>query len=171
MKRIYIFAALIAIIFVGTLTGLAQKQTKGETRMSDKKEPIDIVKAIFEAFNRHDAEVMASFYAEDVFVDSPDFSAPKRTPKEVAVNYRNYFASTPDIKDDVTNIIVSGNKVIVEFVSSGTIQNPAPDDPPTMKGKKFSLKICSILEIKNGKVVRDITYYDQLSFLKQVGLA
>jgi len=39
MKRIYIFAALIAVVFVGTLTGLAQKQTKGEARMSDKKDP------------------------------------------------------------------------------------------------------------------------------------
>lgn len=144
---------------------------KVETQMSDINEPVEIVKAFFEAFNRHDAETMASFYAEDVFVDSPDFPAPKRTPKEVAENYQNYFESTPDIKDELKNIIVSGDKVIVEFVSSGTIQNLAPDDPPIMKGKKFSLKICSVLEIKNGKIVRDITYYDQLSFLQQVGLA
>lgn len=169
MKRIQILVAL-AVAF-GCLTVLAQAQKKGETRMSEKKEPKEVVQAIFAAFNRHDAEGMASFYAEDTFVDSPDFTAPKRKPKEVAENYRNYFESTPNIKDDVTNIIVSGNKVIVEFISSGTIQNLAPDDPPIMKGKKFSLNICAILEIKNGKVVRDITYYDQLSFLKQVGLA
>lgn len=39
MKRIYIFAALSAVVFIGTLTGLAQKQTKGETRVSDRKDP------------------------------------------------------------------------------------------------------------------------------------
>ncbi len=61
--------------------------------MSDKKEPIEVAKAIFAAFNRHDAEAIASFYADDTFVDSPDFPAPKRTPKEVAENYGNYFAS------------------------------------------------------------------------------
>lgn len=139
--------------------------------MMENKEPMKIAQAIFAAFNRHDAEAMASFYAEDTFVDSPDFAAPKRTPEEVAENYRNYFESTPDIKDDVTSIIVSGDKVVVEFTSSGTIENLAPADPPVMKGKKFSLNICAVLEIKNGRVVRDITYYDQLSFLTQVGLA
>lgn len=169
MKRIHVLVALI--VALETLTVLVQAQKKGGTRMPEKKDPKEVAQAIFAAFNRHDAEGIASLYADDTFVDSPDFPAPKRSPKEVAENYRNYFEAMPDIKDDVTNMIVSGDKVIVEFVSSGTIQNLAPDDPPVMKGKKFSLKICSILEIKNGKVVRDITYYDQLSFLKQVGLA
>lgn len=169
MKRTHVLVALV--VAFGGLTVLSQEAKKGETRMPDVKDHKEVAQAIFAAFNRHDAEGIASLYANDTFVDSPDFPAPKRSPKEVAENYRNYFESMPDIKDDVTNIIVSGDKVIVEFVSSGTIQNLAPDDPPVMKGKKFSLKICSILQIKNGKVVRDITYYDQLSFLKQVGLA
>jgi len=38
-----------------------------------------------------------------------------------------------------------------------------------MKGKKFAVKMASVLEIKNGKIVRDVTYYNQLSFLKQIG--
>ncbi len=68
------------------------------------------------------------------------------------------------------SITAAGNRVFVEFVSTGTIENPSTEMPPSVKGKKFSLKIASILEVENGKIVRDITYYDQLAVLKQMGL-
>lgn len=139
--------------------------------MSEKQQPIEVVRSMFSAFNRHDPQGLAALYAEDAVIDSPDFDKPRQGPQAVAEIYQRHFVSTPDIRDDVTNIIGCEDKVFVEFVSSGTIENPAPTDPPTIKGKKFSLKICSVLEVKDGKIVRDVTYYDQLALLKQIGLA
>ncbi|MDQ3258009.1 MAG: nuclear transport factor 2 family protein, partial [Acidobacteriota bacterium] len=106
---------------------------------------------------------------EAFFIDSPDFDAPKRGQQAIRETYSKYFRQTPDIRDDVKSIVACGDKVFVEFVSSGTIENPPSYAPPQMKGKKFAVKMASVLEIKNGKIVRDVTYYNQLSFLKQIG--
>ncbi|MBX7262129.1 MAG: nuclear transport factor 2 family protein [Chitinophagales bacterium] len=50
----------------------------------------------------------------------------------------------------IVNIYHANEHVIVEFLSKGT----APD------GMKFTLPICTIFKIKNGKIVKDFTYYD-----------
>jgi ketosteroid isomerase-like protein len=55
----------------------------------------------------------------------------------------------PDIYDSVRNVKASGERVVVEFVSTGT----------SREGQRFSLPICTVLTFKNGKVVRDATYY------------
>ena len=58
----------------------------------------------------------------------------------------------------------------VEFVSRGTMTHLGPDDPEVMQGKEFALKIGAVLEVRGGKIVRDVTYFDQLSLLQQLGL-
>ena len=56
----------------------------------------------------------------------------------------------PDIHDSLLQLYHAGNHVIVEFISRGT----APDKTA------FLLPICTIFEIKQGKIVSDYTYYD-----------
>ena len=169
MKRKSIFLFVIAIAFLSTFNVTAQKKSKGNNRMSQNQNPQQIVESMFAAFNRHDVEAMAALYSDDAFIDSPDFDAPKRGQQAIREIYTKYFRQTPDIRDDVKSIVACGDKVFVEFVSSGTIENPPSYAPPQMKGKKFAVKMVSVLEIKNGKIVRDVIYYNQLSFLKQIG--
>jgi len=33
----------------------------------------------------------------------------------------------------------------------------------------YSVKSCTVLEIRNGKIIADISYFDQVAFLRQVG--
>ena len=132
--------------------------------------PSEIARKLFETFNRHDADALAEFYAAEIFADSPDYPQPKRQPSEIKDYYAAMFAQSPDIYDDVKMMSAAGNRVFIEFVSTGTIENPSKDMPPDVKGKKFSLKIATILEIKNGKIIRDVSYFDQLSIPKQLGL-
>ena len=163
---------LTSAILAHAQTSPTNKSSKEKPKMKEetKLEAVQTVEKMFAAFNRRDADALAALYADDVFVDSPDFPQPKRTPAEVAAHYREMFRQFPDIRDDVQSITASGNRVVVEFISYCTVENPSAEMPPSVKGKKFSLKIASILEVVNGKIVRDITYYDQLSVLKQMGL-
>lgn len=137
----------------------------------EPNEAVEVVTAMFEAFNRHDVEAMAALYADDAFVNSPDFEAPKRGPEAIREIYGAYFASSPDIRDEVTRIFGSGDHVAVEFVSRGTMTHPAPGTPEVMRDKAFALEIAAVLEVRDGKIVRDVTYFDQLSVLRQMGLA
>ena len=136
-----------------------------------QNEALEVVAAMFAAFNRHDLDAMAALYADDAVIESPDFEAPRRGPAGVRETYAPYFEGSPDIQDDVTRMFASGGQVAVEFVSRGTMTHLGPDDPEVMRGKAFALKIGAVLEVEDGKIVRDVTYFDQLSLLQQLGLA
>ena len=103
---------------------------------------------IFDAFNAHDWEAMATYYADSLEHESPDGRF--GTKAELLAHYRNLHGVFPDIHDEIKNIYPSGSSVIIEFVAKGTAAD----------GSKLELPILGILTFKNGKVVRDVTYYD-----------
>jgi ketosteroid isomerase-like protein len=108
--------------------------------------PETVAKNVFDAFNAHDWAKMESLYADNVEMMDPSFEGIKVGKKGMTDFYR----SVPDIHDEVKLIKASGNVVVVEFVSTGTID-----------GHKFTLPICTVFRIENGKVVSDHTYYDK----------
>ena len=117
---------------------------------NNEEENVKIVKGIFAAFNAHDWQKMASFYAENAVLEDPSYEKPVIGNKDMPAKYAAMEAYFPDIYDHVQKIYPSENHVIVEFISTGTSKD----------GIKFSLPICTVLTIENGKVVRDATYYD-----------
>lgn len=111
-----------------------------------------IIEQYFKHFNSHEWQKMA-----DMYIDQPEMKDPayginnvKMTKADIVKKYSELNQMIPDVHDHVVNMYHSGDHVIVEFESSGT----APD------GSKFVLPICTIFEIRNGKITKDLTYYD-----------
>lgn len=111
---------------------------------------LDVTHKIFEAFNAHDWPGMLAYYADDAVFEDPAFAGPVHSHAPVEANHRHLQSLFPDIKDEIQALHASGDHVIVEFIARGT----------SADGKVFSLPICSVLTFKNGKVVRDATYYN-----------
>lgn len=109
-------------------------------------------RALFEAFNRHDWAAMAEYYREPAQFLDPSYglSYVSKTRKETADKYAEMTKTFRDLHDEVVGVYASGDKVTVEFVSTGT----APDS------SKFTLPIISVLTFKDGLIVKDATYYD-----------
>jgi steroid delta-isomerase-like uncharacterized protein len=113
----------------------------------------DIVKQLYEHFNKHDWQKMADLYAETTDFKDPSFGTEitKQTRQQTIKKYTDLTEFIPDIHDEVVKMYSSGeNTVIVEFISTGT----------SVKGEKLKLPICTIFTIENGKIVKDFTYYD-----------
>ncbi len=110
--------------------------------------PTQLTKEIFEAFNSHDWEKMVSYYAEKVEYVSPDGRF--ETKAEVLAYYKGMHQAFPDIHDEIVSLYPSGNSVVVEFIATAT----TPD------GGRMHLPILGVLTFENGKVVRDVTYFD-----------
>ncbi|GAA4335060.1 hypothetical protein GCM10023149_42790 [Mucilaginibacter gynuensis] len=121
-------------------------------KFENSAQNIAIAEGMFEAFNQHDWKKMAAFYADTAEFLDPSFGTEyvKKTPAETASKYKEMQQMFPDIKDDVKSITATGDRVVVEFVSGGSL----PD------GKKWRLPICTVLTITKGKIVKDATYYD-----------
>ncbi|MBS1553448.1 MAG: nuclear transport factor 2 family protein [Bacteroidetes bacterium] len=110
-----------------------------------------LVRQMFEAFNRHDWKAMIDFYADTAEFLDPGYGTEyvRKARSETATKYTEMQNMFPDLHDEVVTLFSNGDKVVVEFISSGSAS-----------GKKFKLPISTVLTIVNGKIVRDATYYN-----------
>ncbi len=111
--------------------------------------PREVVEAVFEAFNRHDAAGMAAHYAPDAVLTSSDRCRPLTGADALERIHAELFAAVPDIQDEVIEIVAEGDRVAVQFVS----RSHAP-------GAEFELTIADFFEVRNGLIVRDNTIFD-----------
>ncbi len=112
-----------------------------------------IVKESFEYFNKYDWAKMASLYVDNAELWEPSMQqgVTKMTHAQIMGKFTELSKMIPDVHNEMGQIYPSGDKhVIVEYTSTGT----GPD------GKKFTLPMCSVYTFENGKITRDITYYD-----------
>lgn len=151
MKNLFILA-LGTLALAACLSKESNQQTTETTGVSNEK----LVKQYFEYFNKHDWQQMAAMYS-----DTAEFKDPSlgegivgQTHAQIIKKYGELQQMIPDVRDSIITIYPSGDKhTIVEFISTGT----APDK------SKFTLPICTIFTIDNGKITQDFTYYDNFS--------
>jgi ketosteroid isomerase-like protein len=107
---------------------------------------------MFEAFNTHQWQAMAACYRDTASFLDPSlgktYVAQRR--EEIVEKYAAMQQMFSDIHDEITGVYTSGDKVVVEFISTGT-----SGDSLT-----FSLPIVTVLTFRDGLIVRDATYYD-----------
>lgn len=127
------------------------KDASKETNTTNSNE--QLIQTYYQYFNQHDWQKMA-----DIYTDSATFKDPSlgtgivmQTKAQIVQKYKGLNDMFPNIKDSIVAIYPSGKQqVIVEFVSTGTGADKSP----------FTLPICTIFTIENGKITKDFTYYD-----------
>ncbi len=134
-----------------------------------QKAALNIVKQKFELMNKHEVSKFAALYSDSAVIESPNFTHPEKGVAGIMDAYTRYFKSTPNLSYTITRIIPANNVFVIEYTSQGTIDSAATEVPDYMKGKNYTLQNCSILNISNGKITKDVSYFDQVSFLRQMG--
>jgi steroid delta-isomerase-like uncharacterized protein len=85
---------------------------------------------------------------------------------------RGFVTAMPDSRMEVTAIIESGNRVVIEGAYSGThsgpLGTPRGEVPPT--GRKLTLPLCDVIEVAAGRITQIRAYYDQMTIAAQLGL-
>ena len=150
-------------VFVYLFLALPWQFPSGNASASEDSEATRAtIEALFEAFNRHDVESLVDLYAEDTRLRSPgdhDFSVGKEF---VRATYRSHFDNIPGVHNDVKKVVVEGNEGSVEFVASW--EKPTASNP----NARGHLKIASFITVENGKIVKDVTYFDQIEMAEQM---
>jgi len=136
---------LAGIGLLMVMLGSCAKQDPGTANMA-------VANKMFDAFNRHDWRGMANCYSETALFVDPAFGTEyvSKTREETVVKYDDMTKMFPDLHDGVTGMYASGDKVIAEFLASGSMSDSI----------KFKIPIAIVLTIKDGLIVRDATYYD-----------
>lgn len=150
----------IAFITLGALTGLAQAADDAKA----------IVDGYMAAWNAHDADKAATFFAEDGVY----FDATVGTPQNGRTAARDnvikvFITAVPDLTWSMTSApIVSADGIAFQWKFSGTNSGPWSAETPATN-KPLSFEGVSFVRIKDGKIAYQGDYYDALGFNKQLG--
>lgn len=116
---------------------------------------MELMDGILSAFNGHDADAVASYFAPDGVMLAPAGPEPVgrtlKGPEAIRNALTKRFADSPDIQWTEDKTWIFGDKALSEWRVLGT----APD------GSAIDILGCDLWEFENGKVVKKDTYYKQ----------
>jgi steroid delta-isomerase-like uncharacterized protein len=158
-KKWFCFAAAIAFLLVNKFS-YAQKENE-----INKK----LVQVWFMHLASHDTVALAAMYTDTALIESPTWEGTKKGPSAIREMYSRYFTSSPDLAHSMIQVFTNDKTVVIEYSFSGTMTNLEGTSPEYMRGKKYTLKACTRMNIENGKIAGQAYYFDQVAFLRQVG--
>jgi hypothetical protein len=122
------------------------------------------------AFNAHDAEAHMANESPDVEWVMPG-GITLRGPEAVAELQKIYWAALPDARVTPANQLIAGSTVVTEGYMTGshtgTLRTSQGDIPPS--GNRIKLRYVTVQRVKDGLIVSEHLYFDQLEFLGQIG--
>ncbi len=128
----------------------------------------------FDVFSNQKWDLLNVSHADDIVVHWPD----GHTTTGIATHIEDLkamFVYAPDTRINVHPIkFGSGEWTCVTGEMTGTFSKPMPigkgkSIPPT--GKKFNLIMCTVGHWKDGKMIEEYLFWDNQTFMKQIGLA
>ena len=128
---------------------------------------------IIQAWQARDADKLASLYAQS----SATFASPGAGGQLSAQDFKLYaqalFVAVPDFKLTMKQSAPIGkNGLFDQWEVTGTWTQPFPGGPLAgmpASGKSFVLPGTCVHQTQNGQLVSTVQYYDNLSFLQQIG--
>ena len=132
--------------------------------MSD---PASIGRDFLESFNRRDFDHIRSLFHDQYSYTGGDGQR-HDGPEAGMVNPQMYASAFPDVQIEIRSIHVAGNTAAVEFTARGTHQGELMGIAPT--GRKIEVTVCTILEIRDGKIEAEREYYDSAHMMQQLGV-
>ena len=183
----------LAVVFAGSLSShaLATDKAKGGytaemqkvvdelKRHTDEKARIAKDIATFDeldfvVFTNQEWTRLHESHAKDIVVNWPDGHHTNGIDKHIE-DLKALFVYAPDtaIKEHPIKF-GSGEFTAVTGVMTGTFTKPMPIGDgkfiqPT--GKKFAVPMCTVGHWKNGVMVEEFLYWDNLTYMKQIGIA
>jgi len=128
----------------------------------------------FDVFTNQKWERLRESHAKDIIVHWPDGHQTKGIEKHIE-DLKAMFVYAPDTRIKEHPIkIASGEWTSVVGIMEGTFTKPMPvGDGKTIAptGKPFKLIMCTVGLWKNGVMVEEYLFWDNQTFMKQIGLA
>jgi len=123
-----------------------------------QRDPEATLRAVLDAFNRHDLEEIMGHFSDDAVFESPRGSEPwgtrfvGRTAVRAGLAMR--FEGIPDVHygDDRHFVSAAGDRGASEWLLTGT----------TIGGKRIEVRGCDLWEFANGRIVRKDSYWKRV---------
>jgi predicted ester cyclase len=127
----------------------------------------------FNVYSNQKWDLLSKSHAPDIIVHNADGKVTQGLEAHID-DLKQLFVFAPDTKVVGHPIrIAQGNYTAVQGIAKGSFSSPMPigegkSIPPT--GKKFTLSMVTIGRWENGVMKEEWLYYDNLDFMKQIGV-
>jgi ketosteroid isomerase-like protein len=111
--------------------------------------PLDVVRAKFDAVNRHDLHAITAAYAPDARVMASDFCSPRIGRDAVERTYSALLAAIEDLSVSVDQAIADGSRVLMRIRVRGAV-----------RGQRFEVPIANYFEVRDGLIAHDLGVFD-----------
>jgi steroid delta-isomerase-like uncharacterized protein len=116
------------------------------------------------AWNSHNPEKMLPLFSDDVFYEDVAFGEVNHGKAELTKFAASEFEAVPDLDLKLLRSHVRNGHGTIEWSFSGT------DKGIYKTGKKFSVRGVSVIDLRDGKIVRNLDFYDSGTIMRQVGV-
>jgi ketosteroid isomerase-like protein len=111
------------------------------------------LRELLEAFNRHDLDLIMSFFTDDCVLDMPRGLARWGTraqgKDDVRALLATRFSGIPDVHYGDDRHFVAGDRGVSEWLLTGT----------TTSGERIAVRGCDLFEFRGNKIVRKDSYW------------
>lgn len=127
-----------------------------------------LVESLVAAWNSHDAERILALFTDDLVYEDVTFGAVCHGREETRQFFNDAFGSFPDVRFELTAVVMDKEVGAFEWTMSGTHAGDMPGLPAT--GKSFRVRGASFFERAGEKLRRNRDYWDFATMLRQLGV-
>lgn len=157
LKRVFTAAAMLAMLFL-----------PGNAAWPDEKattDPTDVLaKQWIAGWNSRNTDQLLQLFTSDVFYEDVAFGEANHGSAELRKYAADYFEAVPDLELKLLRASIHNGHGTIEWILSGT------DKGMFKTGKKFSVRGVSVIDVRDGKIFRNLDFYDAATIMRQVGL-
>jgi len=110
--------------------------------------PLDVVRAKFDAVNRHDLAAIVAAYAPDARLMAADFCSARNGRASVERTYRGLLA-IEDLSVGIDEAIADGSRVLMRIRVRGAV-----------RGQRFEIPIANYFEVRSGLIAYDLGVFN-----------
>lgn len=130
--------------------------------------PTEVAERYFGAVGRRDLSTMLGLWKRGG-IGSLEGMDDLRAPEGIRQFFEEIFSAFPDFLLEVTQMIAEGDRVVVQWVATGTFAGPGDYQGLSPTGARIRLNGCDVTTIEDGKLVRNEVYMDTAELARQLG--
>jgi len=115
-------------------------------------------------WNSHDPDKILPLFTDDIFYEDVAFGEVSHGQAEVRKFFLSELEGVPDLELKLMRADIHDGHGTIEWMFSGT------DKDVFKTGKKFSVRGVSVIDMRDGKIFRNVDFYDVATVMRQVGL-
>ena len=157
IKRVLTGAILLSMLVLPVIAAPRQGKTAADFDAA-------IAEKWIAAWNSHSPDKMTTLFTDDILYEDVAFGEVSNGVAEVRKFATSEFEAIPDLELKLLRANVHDGHGTIEWTFNGT------DKGVFNTGKKFSVRGVSVIDVRDGKISRNLDFYDSAAIMRQVGV-